>query len=63
MELHQCLVGVVGVDVDVVDPLGVEVRRPSYQPVDLVTLVQEEFGQVRPVLTGDSRDQGNLALR
>jgi len=29
-------VGIVGINVDVVDPLGVEAARSSYQPVDLV---------------------------
>ncbi|CAL5324294.1 unnamed protein product [Camellia sinensis] len=61
VELHEGLVGVVGVDVDVVDSLGVEVRRPSDQAVDLVPFVQQEFGQVRPVLPRDARDQGYLA--
>ncbi|CAL5401738.1 unnamed protein product [Camellia sinensis] len=61
VELHEGLVGVVGVDVDVVDSLGVEVRRPSDQAVDLVPFLQQEFGQVRPVLPRDACDQGYLA--
>ncbi|CAL5335868.1 unnamed protein product [Camellia sinensis] len=46
VELQEGLVGVVGVDVDVVDSLGVEVRRPSDQAVDLVPFLQQEFGQL-----------------
>lgn len=62
MELHSGLVGVVRVDVDVVDPLRVEVGGPPDQSVDLVTLVQQELRQVRPVLTGYAGDESNLAV-
>ena len=57
VELHQSLVGVVRVDVDVVDPLGVEVGRSADQAVDFVAFLEEELRQVRSVLAGDSGDQ------
>lgn len=62
MELHSGLVSVVGVDVDVVDPLRIEVRGPPDQPVNLVPFVEQEFRQVGPVLTGYAGDQRNLAV-
>ncbi|PON39167.1 LOW QUALITY PROTEIN: hypothetical protein PanWU01x14_306780 [Parasponia andersonii] len=63
VELHPGLVGIVRIDVDVIDPLGVEVRGPSDQAMDLVALVEEKLRQVRPVLTRYTRNQGNLSLR
>ncbi|KAL4388217.1 hypothetical protein GQ457_09G009760 [Hibiscus cannabinus] len=62
MELHPGLVGVVGVDVDVVDALRIEVRGAADQAVDLVPFVEEELGQVRSVLTSDTGDQRNLPV-
>ena len=44
VDLHACFVGVVWVDVDVVDSLGVEVGGSPDQAVDFVGFVQEEFG-------------------
>lgn len=61
VELHAGLVGVVGVDVDVVDPLGVEIGGPSDQAVDVVAFVEEEFGEVGAVLAGDAGDERDLA--
>ena len=49
--------GVVRVGVDVVDALGVQLGRAPLDAVHLVTLGQQELGQVRPVLAGDPRDQ------
>ncbi|CAN0919023.1 hypothetical protein LINGRAHAP2_LOCUS31213 [Linum grandiflorum] len=63
MELHPGLVGVVGVDVDVVDSLSVEVGGPPDEAVNLVALVEEELGEVGAVLAGDSGDQSNLDCR
>lgn len=63
VELHAGLVGVVGIHVYVVDALRVEVRRAADQAVHLVPLVQEEFRQVRTVLSGNSGYQCHLARR
>ena len=42
----------------VVDALSVQAARTTDQAVDLVIgLAQEQFGEIRPVLTGDPRDQ------
>ncbi|MBA0695884.1 hypothetical protein Goari_002481 [Gossypium aridum] len=43
MELHPSLVGVVGVDVDVVDTLRIEIRRMADQVADLISFVKEEL--------------------
>lgn len=61
MELHAGLVGVVGVDVDVVNPLGVEVRRTAYEAVDIIAFCEEEFRKVGSVLASNSSDEGDLA--
>ncbi|MBA0663955.1 hypothetical protein Goklo_004034, partial [Gossypium klotzschianum] len=45
MELHPSLVGVVGVDVDVVDTLRIEIRIMANQVVDLKSFVKEELGE------------------
>ena len=49
--------GVVEVLVEMVDPVRVEGAGPADEPVDLVTLPEQEFGQIRSVLAGDARDQ------
>jgi len=49
--------GDVGVDVDVVDPAGVEGGRAPDDAVDLVSFGEEELGEVRAILAGDAGDQ------
>ena len=46
--------------VNVVESLGVERRRPPDQAVHLVALRQQQFGEVRAVLAGDSGYQRGL---
>ena len=41
----------------VLDALGAEGAGPTAQAVDLVTLGNEQFRQIRTVLTGDTGDQ------
>lgn len=60
VELHESLVSVVRVDVDVVDPLGVEVGGAADEAVDLVAFLEEEFGEIGAVLAGDAGDESNL---
>ena len=50
-------VRVVRVLVEVVDPAGVERRRPADQAVDLVALGEQQLGEVGAVLAGDAGDQ------
>ena len=54
---EQVAPGGVGVLVDAVQALGVEGGGAADDAVDLVALAQQQLGQVRPVLTGDARDQ------
>lgn len=61
VEFHEGLVGIVGVDVDVVDALGVEVGRSADKAVDFVAFVEQEFSEIRAVLAGDAGDQGDFA--
>jgi hypothetical protein len=50
-----------GVEVQVIDPLGAERRGAADHPVDLIVLGQQQLGQVRTVLPGDTGDQRNAA--
>src|SRR5690349_19011781 len=40
-----------------IDAIGVEQRGAAFDTVHLVALAQQEFGKIRPVLSGDSRDE------
>ncbi|KAI6671538.1 hypothetical protein NL676_006423 [Syzygium grande] len=60
VKLHRP--GLVGVDVDGVDSSGIEVGGAMDQAVDLVPSVEQELGEVRPVLAGNAGDQGHLAV-
>jgi hypothetical protein len=46
-----------GIFVYMIHPLGVEQRCPAFDAVDFVTFFQQEFGQVRTVLTSDAGDE------
>ena len=43
--------------VQVIDPVGVEQRRPALDAVDDVALVEQELGEVGAVLAGDAGDE------
>ena len=53
----------VGVAVEVVDPLGVERGGAADDPVDLVAELEQVLGEVGAVLAGDPGDQGLAARR
>ena len=46
--------------VNVVNASGIEQRRPPLDAVDFVSLRQQEFSQIRAVLSGNAGDKGNL---
>lgn len=46
VETHPGLVGVVGIDVEVIEAGGVEVGGAANEAMDLVALVEEELGEV-----------------
>jgi hypothetical protein len=50
----------VGIAVEMVDPLGVERGRPAHEPVDLVALLEQLLGEEGPVLPSDAGDHGAL---
>ncbi len=54
---HQRTPLLVRVLVDVVEAPGVERGRPADEAVHLVSLGEQQFGEVGAVLTGDARDQ------
>jgi len=53
-------IAVVRILVNVVEALGIERRRPPDQAVHRVALRQQQFGEVRAVLAGDSGHQRGL---
>jgi hypothetical protein len=59
-QLHAALVRIA---VEMVDPVGVEARRAADDPVDLVALLEQLLGEVRPVLAADPRDHRLLHAR
>lgn len=46
VELHAGLVGIVGIDVDVIDPLRIEIGRSANEAVDFIAFVEEKFSEV-----------------
>ncbi len=40
-----------------IDAIGIERRRPTDDPMDLVALLQQKFGQIGTVLADDARDE------
>ena len=42
--------------IEVIDTVGVEEAGAAHQPVNLVAFAEEQFGQIRPVLTGHTGD-------
>ena len=46
--------------VNVIHPLGIEATRTALNPMDDVAFLEQELGQVRTILAGDSRDEGDF---
>ncbi len=44
------------------DPRTQQIARPAHDPMNGVSLLQKQFGQIRTVLTGNSGDKRNLAV-
>jgi hypothetical protein len=42
------------IGIQVIYPVGIEIRRTPDNPVHLISLLQQEFRQIRPVLAGDA---------
>ena len=57
-ELHPRRVRVL---IQMVDTLRIETRRTADQAMHLIPLLQQQLGQIRPVLSRDTRDKCNLA--
>jgi len=49
--------GIVEVLVQMIDAVRIEGAGPTDQPVDLITLAEEKFGQIRSVLAGYAGDE------
>src|SRR6266511_1183091 len=56
LELQPCAL-LVQIAVDVLDSAGIETRGPADDAPYLVALVEQELGQIRPVLASDPRYQ------
>ena len=55
LEPHAFLMGVV---VQVINVVGVEYRRTPLEAVHLVALLEEQLGEIRAVVSRDSRNHG-----
>ena len=53
----------VRITVQVIDAYGVEHRRPSFDPVDHITFVQKELGQIRAILAGNPGDESDFVIQ
>jgi hypothetical protein len=53
----------VGIAVDMINPLGVESARSPDQPVDVVSLFNENLGKVTAILAGDAGNQCAFQLK
>lgn len=56
-------VRLMGVLVKVIDTIRVERGRPPFDAMDLVSLFEQELGQICPILASDSSDQRFLHFR
>ena len=56
----QPSVGFVGVAVEMVEATGVEARGAANDAVNLVTLGEQELGEVAAILSGDASDERDL---
>ncbi len=54
-------VGIVAVAIEVTDAVGVEGTAAADDAVNIVSFVEEKFGEIRAVLSGDTGDHGRLA--
>ena len=50
----------VGILIEMIDAAGIECARAPDNAVDFISFAKQEFGEVRPILAGDSRDQSFL---
>ena len=57
---EQAHAPLVGVAVEVVDPLRVEARGAADDPVHLVPAPEQQLGEVRAVLAGDPGDESSF---
>ena len=53
----QAQMAVMGVLIDMVDPLRRESGRPAHNAMDLISLLQQKFRQIRTILTGNPCNQ------
>ncbi len=53
---HQARITLVGVLVQMIDPLGVEAAGPSLDAMHHIALLEQQLSQVATVLTGDACD-------
>jgi hypothetical protein len=48
----------VGIGVKMIDAGSIEGAGPANNAVDFIALLQQQFGKITSVLTGDTSDQG-----
>ena len=58
----EARIGIMRILVEMLDPPGVEARRPTLDAVHLVALGEQQFGEIGAVLAGDAGDQSHFVL-
>jgi hypothetical protein len=46
----------------VINAIGVEQRGVALDPVDLIAFAEQKLSEIRAVLAGNARDQGNRSV-
>ena len=49
--------------IKMIDPGGIERTRPSNKAINCVSFFKQEFGEIGPVLTGDTADERFFGAR
>ena len=57
MQKQSC-VAPMWIFIDRLEPLGVERRRPSNQPVNFIAFAEQKLSQIRAVLASNAGDEG-----
>jgi hypothetical protein len=58
---RESWIQLVGVLIEVVDPLRVEAAGATLEAMDAVALLEQQLRQITAVLAGDARNQRNFA--
>lgn len=63
MELNSGSVGVMWIDIYVIDALGIETGGSTNKAMDFIVLTNEKFSEIGTILACDASDQSNFGSR